>query len=58
MSIANKEKLEHYSDDSFQVITTTCIEDSIEEKTDNFIIELSLEKRRKEANKTLYINRI
>jgi hypothetical protein len=57
MNYAKKEKLETY-DNSLQIITANCIDCDIEEKPTDFIIEISLEKRKKEANKPIYIKRI
>ncbi len=57
MSYAEK-KIESYSDNSLQIITTNYMNDSIGEKIDDFIFELSLEKRKQAASKPLYIKRI
>ena len=57
MSYAEK-KIESYSDNSLQIMTTNYMNDSIGEKIDDFIFELSLEKRKQAASKPLYIKRI
>ena len=57
MSYAEK-KIESYSDNSLQIITTNYMNDSIGEKIDDFIFEPSLEKRKQAASKPLYIKRI
>lgn len=51
------EKLETF-DNSLQIVTANCMECKIEDESTDFIMELSLEKRKKEANKPLYIKRI
>jgi hypothetical protein len=58
MIYAEKEKLDTISGISLQVITSNCTEDSIEGTPDDCIIELSLEERKHEASKPLYIKRI
>jgi hypothetical protein len=57
MNYAKREKLETY-DNSLQIITANCIEGNIEEKPTDFNLEISLEKRKKEVNKPIYIKRI
>jgi len=53
-----EKKIESYSDNSLQIMPTNYMNDSVGEKTDDFIFELSLEKRKQAASKPLYIKRI
>jgi hypothetical protein len=57
MNYYKREKLET-SDNSIQIVTANWINGNIEEESSDFIKEPSLEKRKKEANKPLYIKRI
>jgi hypothetical protein len=57
MSRTRKEKLETYTDASFQIIAENATEESFVTAADDYI-EVALKKRREEANKPLYLKRI
>jgi hypothetical protein len=57
MSRTQKEKLETHTEASLQIITKNATEESAVTAADNYI-EFALEKRRKEAEKPLYLKRI
>jgi hypothetical protein len=57
MSRTQKEKLETYPDASLQMVTKNAVEESDGTAADDYI-EVALEKRRKEADKPLYLKRI
>ena len=57
MSRTQKEKLETYTDASLQMVTKNAVEESAVTAADDYI-EVALEKRRKEADKPLYLKRI
>jgi hypothetical protein len=57
MSRAQKEKLETYTDTSLQLISENSTEESAVNAADDYI-EIALEKRKKEADKPLYLKRI
>jgi hypothetical protein len=57
MSRTRKEKRETYTDASLQLVTANATEETAVTAADNYI-EVSLEKRKKDADKPLYIRRI
>jgi hypothetical protein len=57
MSRTRKEKRETGTDASLQIVTKNATEESAVTAADNYI-EVSLEKRKKDADKPLYIKRI
>jgi hypothetical protein len=57
MSRTQKEKLETYTDASLHLITENAAEESAVTAADDYI-EVTLEKRKKEADKPLYLKRI
>jgi hypothetical protein len=57
MSRTRKEKLETYTDASFQLVSENAAEESTVTAADDYI-EAALQKRREEANKPLYLKRV
>jgi hypothetical protein len=57
MSRTRKEKLETYTDASFQLVSENSAEESVVTAADDYI-ETALQKRREEANKPLYLKRV
>ena len=57
MSRTQKEKLETYTDASLQLITENSTEESAVTAADDYI-EVSLEERKKDAKKPLYLKRV
>jgi hypothetical protein len=57
VSRAQKEKLETYTDAFLQIVTKNTTEEEAVTVADN-CIEVALEKRKKEAEKPLYLKRI
>jgi hypothetical protein len=57
MSRTRKEKLETYTDASLQLVSENSTEESAGTAADDYI-EVALEKRKKEADKPLYLKRI
>ncbi|MCW3997883.1 MAG: hypothetical protein NWF10_04865 [Candidatus Bathyarchaeota archaeon] len=58
MIYVGREKIDPNSEISLQVIPSNCTEESVVDIPDDCIIELSLEERKNEARKPLYIKRI
>jgi hypothetical protein len=57
MSRTRKEKLETYTDASFQLVSENAAEESTVTAADDYI-EAALQKRKEEANKPLYLKRV
>jgi len=57
MSRTRKEKLETYTDASLQLLSENSTEESAVTAADDYI-EVTLEKRKKEADKPLYLKRV
>ena len=58
MNPIEKEKLETHHDMSLQVITEKFSADSLDITAESNILDLSLEERKKAANKPIYLTRI
>jgi hypothetical protein len=57
MSRTQKEKLETYTDTSFQLLSEDSAEESVVTAADDYI-EVALEKKKKEASKPIYLKRV
>jgi hypothetical protein len=58
MIYSDREKLDKNSEISLQIIPSNCADEITENTTVDCIIELSLEERKHEASKPIYIKRI
>ena len=58
MNFIEKEKLETYPDRPLQVITENFIEDNLDLTSESCIIDLSLEQKKEQASKPIYLTRI
>jgi hypothetical protein len=58
MSRTQKEKLETYTQSSLQLVPENSTEESVVTAADGCSLEVSLGKRKKEADKPLYLKRI
>ena len=58
MNFIEKEKLETYPDMTLQVITENFVEDNLDITSESCIMDLSLERRKEQARKPIYLTRI
>jgi len=58
MNFIEKEKLETYPDMPLQVISENFIEDNLDLTSESCIIDLSLEQKKEQASKPIYLTRI
>ena len=58
MNYIEKEKLETYPDMTHQVITENFVEDNLDLTSESCIIDLSLEQKKEQARKPIYLTRI
>ena len=58
MNFIEKEKLETYPDIPLKVITEKFIEDNLDITSENCIMNLSLERKKEQARKPIYLTRI
>ena len=58
MSRTQKEKLETYADATLRLVSENSTEESAVTAADGCNVDVSLEKRKKEANKPLYLKRV
>ena len=58
MNFIEKEKIETYPDMALQVITENFSEESFDITSESIIMDLSLERRKEQARKPIYLTRI
>ena len=58
MNYIEKEKLETYPDMTLQVIAENFVEDNLDITSENCIMDLSLERKKEQARKPIYLTRI
>ena len=58
MNYIEKEKLETYPDMTLQVIGENFVEDNLDVTSESCIMDLSLERKKEQARKPIYLTRI
>ena len=58
MNYIEKEKLETYPDMTLQVIAKNFVEDNLDIASESCVMDLSLERKKEQARKPIYLTRI